>query len=283
MGERLSGGGVSGRRHGRPGDPWWAEQDGALEALLALALRDTRIDADAEQRAVVAFRAARDAGAHRARARTRRRDDWRPRPHRRAGRSLKATLAVVLGSLTLGGVAVAAIGSAGSTADDADTPRGGPRTSASAPDSGSAGTGAPSTAPAHPPTAQDTEAHCAAYEKVKDSGKALDATAWQRLVTAAGGEKEIDAYCARQTAQATAPTPSRPSRPSTPPRPTAPPKPTATGKSNAPTAPANENAENAESAENADTAENAENAENADISEKADNAENAEISNGKNQ
>ncbi|MFD8200700.1 hypothetical protein ACFV2G_14210, partial [Streptomyces sp. NPDC059701] len=59
-----------------------------------------------------AFRAARDAGAHRAArtARIRRRDDWRPRDPRRARRSLRVTLSVLLASLTLGGVAYAAIG-----------------------------------------------------------------------------------------------------------------------------------------------------------------------------
>ncbi|MFE0172658.1 hypothetical protein ACFWZ2_10105 [Streptomyces sp. NPDC059002] len=50
-----------------------------LDALLASAVRagaDTGVDAEAQRRAVAAFRAARDEGAHR--ARTRRRDDWRP-------------------------------------------------------------------------------------------------------------------------------------------------------------------------------------------------------------
>ncbi|MFE6284949.1 hypothetical protein [Streptomyces sp. NPDC057877] len=216
MGERLSGGGVSGRR-GAAADPWWAERDGALEALLTTALREGRIDADAEQRAVAAFRTARDAGAHRARARTRRRDDWRPRAHRRAGRSLKATLAVVLGSLTLGGVAVAAIGSAGSTSDDAGKARTRPETSTLSPKTptqGSAPTGpsAATTSPDGPSTAQDTEAQCRAYEQVAGRGQALDATAWQRLVAAAGGEEKVDAFCAARDLQ---PTPS--ARPTTPP------------------------------------------------------------------
>jgi hypothetical protein len=45
-------------------------------------------------------------------------------------------------------------------------------------------------------TAADTEAQCRAYEDVEGRGKAMDATAWQRLVTAAGGERNVAAYCA---------------------------------------------------------------------------------------
>ncbi|OUC97302.1 hypothetical protein CA983_30675, partial [Streptomyces swartbergensis] len=150
MGEHQSDGGFPGRRRVHPGGSayghgaaWDADgrlpghrgtagldspglgsrrvlDEAELEALLATALIRDRIDAEAEQRAVAAFVAARDAGVHR--ARTRRRDDWRPRERRHPGRSLKATLSVLLASLTLGGVAVAAIGSVGSTdgADDRD-------------------------------------------------------------------------------------------------------------------------------------------------------------------
>ncbi|MCT7357302.1 hypothetical protein N4P33_34955, partial [Streptomyces sp. 15-116A] len=65
--------------------------------------------------------------------------------------------------------------------------------------------GRPPAAPDAPKTsdrpagAQDTEAHCRAYEQVAGRGKALDATAWQRLTEAAGGEENIDAYCAGRT------------------------------------------------------------------------------------
>ncbi|GAP52112.1 uncharacterized protein SAZU_6985, partial [Streptomyces azureus] len=143
MGEHQSDGGFPGRRRVHPGGSAYGHRaardtdgrlpghrgtagldspdlgsrrvlaEAELEALLAAALIRDRIDAEAEQRAVAAFLAARDAGAHR--ARTRRRDDWRPRERRHPGRSLKATLSVLLASLTLGGVAVAAIGSVGST------------------------------------------------------------------------------------------------------------------------------------------------------------------------
>lgn len=114
MGERLSGDGVPGRRRVHPDDaasgPWEPRDGSALETVLAAVLREGDRTAEAEQRAVSAFRAARSAGAPR--ARTRRRDDWRLPAGRRTGRPVKATFAAVFASLTLGGVAVAAIGSA---------------------------------------------------------------------------------------------------------------------------------------------------------------------------
>jgi hypothetical protein len=224
MGERMSDGGDLGRRRAHPGrtgsgpqgvsgsrslsGPHGAGDEAGVEALLAAALRGgTASDTDeGERRAVAAFRAARDSGAHRA-ARTRRRDDWRPSGRRHASRSVKATLSVLVASLTLGGVAVAAIGSAGSSADDAGGGR--PQTSVSAREKRA---DAPSVTPSpaasagrdRPVTAQDTEVHCRAYEQVKGRGKALDSTAWQRLVTAAGGEENVAAYCAARHASASA-------------------------------------------------------------------------------
>jgi hypothetical protein len=185
--------------------------------VLAAVIRGGDLDPVAEQRAVAAFRAARDAGA--SRARTRRRDDWRPPAERRAGRPVKTTFAAVFASLALGGVAVAAIGAAGSSTDGTGAGRETAHPSAIAPDrpgsetsSASSGGLGPTDGPA---TAQDTEAHCRAYEQVKDRGKALDATAWQRLVTAAGGKDKVAAYCARQLARATA-TPGNPDNTSKP-------------------------------------------------------------------
>ncbi|MEU6350027.1 hypothetical protein ABZ896_11935 [Streptomyces sp. NPDC047072] len=178
-----------------------------LEDVLAGAVREVKPDEVAEGRAVAAFTAARDAGAHR--ARTRRRDDWRPREKRRTARSLKATLSVFLASLTLGGVAVAAIGAV--DGQDRAGESGGHRTPsavASTPDR--AGTGVSGSAPAtpapadRPDTAQDTEAHCRAYEKVAGHGQALDSTAWQRLITAAGGATNVGAYCAARLDDTTA-------------------------------------------------------------------------------
>jgi hypothetical protein len=216
MGERLSGDGVSGRRCVHPDDavsaPWDVRDDTALETVLATALRGADLAPEAEQRAVAAFRAAHGTDATRGtdvrRARTRRRDDWRLPAERRTGRPLKTTFAAVFASLALGGVAVAAIGSAGSPTDGAGADRRTPHPSVSAParpsgetSSASSGGVGPTGGPA---AAQDTEAHCRAYERVKDRGKALDATAWQRLVAAAGGEGKVAAYCAERLARAAA-------------------------------------------------------------------------------
>ncbi|MET7854718.1 hypothetical protein ABZT48_42665, partial [Streptomyces avermitilis] len=79
-----------------------------LDALLAAAMRPKALDAEAEARAVAAFRVAREQGTRA--ARIRRRDDWRPKGERRAGRSLRTTLAVAAAALTLGGAAMAAVG-----------------------------------------------------------------------------------------------------------------------------------------------------------------------------
>jgi hypothetical protein len=225
MGERQNGG-APGRRRVHPGAdvPDRQGTDG-LEKLLADAMRGRPGGSEGEQRAVAAFRAAREAGAHR--ARTRRRDDWRPRAERHPGRSLKTTLSVLVASLTIGGVAFAAIGTSGSSSDDsADRARERqPHSSASEQAGGTTpdtGTTAPSD---HPVTAQDTEAHCRAYEKVQGRGNALDSTAWQRLIEAAGGEEKVAAYCVRQLAQAGQDR--RDARPSAPGQ--------AAGKGNAPT------------------------------------------------
>ncbi|MDN0195300.1 pentapeptide repeat-containing protein [Streptomyces sp. S.PNR 29] len=207
MGERQSDGRPGGRRrvhrHGAVSGHRTTIDTAGLEALLAAAVRADRIDAEAEQRAVAAFRAARDAGAHRT-SRARRRDDWRPREQRRAGRPLKVTLSVLAASLTLGGAAFAAIGAAGSAGPGDDHKA--PQSSASAP---TRHTPEPSTTasgaeagPDRPSTAQDTEAQCRAYEQVDDRGQALDATAWQRLIEAAGGEEKVAAYCTEQLARA---------------------------------------------------------------------------------
>ncbi|NGO42000.1 hypothetical protein [Streptomyces ureilyticus] len=209
MGERLSGDGVPGRRRVHPDDavsgPWDRRDDTALETVLAAVLRGGDLAPEAEQRAVAAFRAARGGGAHR--ARTRRRDDWRLPAERRTGRPVKTTFAAVFASLTLGGVAVAAIGSAGSSTGGGGADRKTAHPSVSAPARPGGETSSASSGGAGPTdgsaAAQDTEAHCRAYEQVKDRGEALDATAWQQLVAAAGGEGKVAAYCAAQLARAT--------------------------------------------------------------------------------
>ncbi|MFF3450339.1 hypothetical protein ACFYXJ_24735 [Streptomyces sp. NPDC002667] len=208
MGERHAGDGAA------PGPrvaPAAGPGDGRppLERLLAAAMRGRVEDRAAETQAVAAFRAARDSGAHT--ARTRRRDDWRPGEERRPNRSLRAAFAVLLAGLTLGGVAFAAIGPithdttghrdaavprpSGSTADRLPGPVPSAVPGASAP-----GTPAPAGPVGRPPRARDTEAHCRAYASVRGRGKALDSRAWQRLVTAAGGEDKVEAFCAAQLA-----------------------------------------------------------------------------------
>ncbi|MCC5477053.1 hypothetical protein [Streptomyces barringtoniae] len=213
MGERLSGDGGPSRRRVQAGTVSGASEAAdvtALETVLAAVLRTGDVDPRAEQRAVAAFRDAGATGARR--ARTRRRDDWRPAAERRAGRTVRMTFGAVFASVALGGVAVAAIGSAGSSTGGAGA---GPRTgqpSAVAPARpGGTAPSAPSAGSRptdRPPSAKDTQAHCRAYEQVRSRGKALDATAWQRLVTAAGGKDKVAAYCSEQLTRATA-TPGR--------------------------------------------------------------------------
>ncbi|TLS44550.1 hypothetical protein FE633_19805 [Streptomyces montanus] len=224
MGERHGDGGSFDRRAARPVNGW-SKSDGAsaagrrdasaLESFLAAAMCADALDPDAENQAMVAFRAARAAGTHE--AQTRRRDDWRPHAERWGGRSLRATLVGLLASVALGGVAIAAIGTAGTSGDGGD----GPRPSSTAPDrsaNDSGATGAPgSTAPGssapgrhdgvtgrpsdRPSSAKDVEAHCRAYDAAGKNGEALDATAWKRLVEAAGGEKKVEKFCAGHTGQ----------------------------------------------------------------------------------
>ncbi|WP_052412272.1 hypothetical protein [Streptomyces mutabilis] len=206
------GDGDTGRAGPRPGH----HDAPATEALLAAALRRDHVDPEGERRAVAAFRAARDAAPARA-ARTRRRDDWRPRERRRAGRPLKTALSVTLASLTLGGVAYAAIGGGGFAAESAQPD--GPRSSATtAGDGGGRGEGAggadgtdvrpvPAPSPAttapdaparsgRPASAQETEEACRALQRLDGRGKALDAAVWEGLVAAAGGEEDVAAHCA---------------------------------------------------------------------------------------
>ncbi|MFI5962738.1 hypothetical protein ACIA8J_11260 [Streptomyces asoensis] len=237
MGERLDDGAGHSRRRGHPPLPPEAAPEGGdgaprasrplppgIEALLARALlpgdphgpgegQDAVSPAadgsDGERLAVAAFRAARDAGAHR--ARTRRRDDWRPRTGPRPARSLRTTLSVLVAGLALGGAAVAAVGAAGDGHDGAAPASGRPGAptaakatgATSAPGSRSAGPSVSPPGPSsadRPVSAQDTEAHCRAYAKVEGRGRAMDATAWRRLVTAAGGEENVPAYCAAREA-----------------------------------------------------------------------------------
>ncbi|MDQ1036568.1 hypothetical protein QFZ75_002984 [Streptomyces sp. V3I8] len=189
------------------------QDDGSrLAALLAGAVRDGAVDPGAEERALAAFRRARDRGTHGA-VRTRRRDDWRPAGERRRGWPVRTTLVALAAGAALGGVAFAAIGPGipGMGAHHEGAGRDRPRPSSSAPagprpgaGTGTPGpsapgtTGGPGGSSDRPAAAQDTEAHCRAYESAGKNGKVLDPAAWQRLIRAAGGADDVEAYCAAQ-------------------------------------------------------------------------------------
>ncbi|MFG2640531.1 hypothetical protein ACGFYP_06090 [Streptomyces sp. NPDC048370] len=195
------------------------------DALLVspAATGDDPVDREGASRALAAFRTARDTGLHASRP-TRRRDDWTPSPRRRgSARSLKAALAGLFASVTLGGVAIAS-GSLPGPFQDSPTPA-----PALAPEArGSSPVPGPSTAvpqdpstsgvPGRPdaPTAlldpKEREALCRSFEKrefeKRESGKresekrelekkdgARGSQAWQRLVRAAGGEENVSGYC----------------------------------------------------------------------------------------
>ncbi|GAA3499680.1 hypothetical protein GCM10019016_067840 [Streptomyces prasinosporus] len=258
MGERQNDGGRAGRRRVHPERPERPERSECpvgvsaaagravpvsvegpagdttrLEALLVAALVRDRVDAGAEQRAVAAFVAARESGAHG--ARTRRRDDWRAPRRRFGGRSLRATLGALVAGCALSGVAVAGINAVGTpgggrsedtgpsrTPSASSAPRtpdasgsraaGTPEASASA----SAGGDGARTGAGRAEATGDAEAHCQAYERVAGRGRALEAPVWERLVAAAGGAERVDAYCAERSGDAP-PTASAPVRPSLPP------------------------------------------------------------------
>ncbi|MCZ4103528.1 hypothetical protein [Streptomyces sp. H39-C1] len=208
------------------------EAEPALDALLAAAARPCPVDPDAAEQAMTAFRTARDAGAH-ADARPRRRDDWRPKPQHSRARSLKAAVAALVASVTIGGVAMAAGALPdpfGGEGDDKPTPGssrsssaqqrpGGPETKREQtpePDpeaSQHASTGGPARGNSGehdladaPAPAQNAEALCRAYERAIGHGKAGDSAAWSRLEAAAGGARNVAPYCEKLlTAPTTAP------------------------------------------------------------------------------
>ncbi|MFI9775966.1 hypothetical protein ACIHCV_14795 [Streptomyces sp. NPDC051956] len=191
--------------------PAGPEGAGGFETLLAAAVRPAEQRDGAQERAVAAFREARDQGAHS--ARTRRRDDWRPRPRGLARWSLRTTVGTLVAGVTLGGVAMAGIGAVGDTPGDDAEQRPTPRRSASSspgrptpeqvtpPATAPAPSHAPGRSAGHPDQAGDTLAKCHAYASVRGRGEALDSPAWQRFLAEAGGETSVDAYCAAERAR----------------------------------------------------------------------------------
>ncbi|MCX4824622.1 hypothetical protein OG883_33165 [Streptomyces sp. NBC_01142] len=191
-----------------------------LEALFDAASRPCALSPAAEEKALRAFRTAREEGVHAAPLRwRRRRDDWRPDGERRWVRALKALLAGVVTAAALGGVAVAAGDGAISL------PFGGgaePRPRQSAPTVPGAGEESvrdgrwgrgpqrpsrPSPSASYesprerPGMAQDTVAHCRVYlAAVEGRGKAPGDAAATRLEEAAGNREAIPVYCEQRLA-----------------------------------------------------------------------------------
>ncbi|MEU2234113.1 hypothetical protein [Streptomyces vietnamensis] len=198
-------------------------RDGELGELLRAALsgeREAGSDAVArgEGDALAAFRAARDAGLH-AVTPARDLDDWTPVvERRRPRRPLKALVAALVASVTLGGVAVAT-GDLPEHLLGTPSPTPEPRSTRSVPDPAPAPTGTDATAggkagasrfvppgttaplrpekdpPEFPGKSRD--ALCRVFEKGDgESGrKAPKSAAWRRLVAAAGGEEHVPEYC----------------------------------------------------------------------------------------
>ncbi|WP_393061542.1 hypothetical protein [Streptomyces sp. LN549] len=187
-----------------------------LDALLDAAARPVGLDPVAAERALVAFRTARDEGVHGA-APTRRRDDWRPKARRRGPRSLRTAVAALAASLTVGGVAMAVGGVPVPFGTADDEPR--VATSSGAPERGERDRAkdqetprpatttpprphtppeerAPRARKEQPETARNMEALCRAYDPSKDRGTSMNSKAWQRLVEAAG-DQGVPAWCAR--------------------------------------------------------------------------------------
>ena len=193
----------------------------ALEESLRAALSGSR---EGEEEALVAFRAARDAGLHTSRP-TRERDDWTPADRRRLPRrSLKAAVAALVASVTLGGVAVAT-GSLPEHFLEPSSPASEPVPSSSAPGTvpvpppvpPQTGTGRPGSSaggtpvgPVRPdrlvpsPSAETDEAPCRPWgpSQEKASEKALEKLDKLKKLEKAGekagesgGEKGGPAYC----------------------------------------------------------------------------------------
>ncbi|MFF2405289.1 hypothetical protein [Streptomyces sp. NPDC058092] len=191
-----------------------------LAALLAAVRRTGALDPGDEKRATAAFLAARDAGAHAAVVRwRRRRDDWRPVKRRRGVHSFRVMLGGFVAATMLGGVAVAAGSGAIPAPFGGGKPHGvesaRPTHTTSAPPGGrpsgeeSLRTDAGGTAPAatkapgdgrpsgQPGRTQGDVALCRVHLGDRGSGKAKDGAAFARLEAAAGGASEaaVTAYC----------------------------------------------------------------------------------------
>jgi hypothetical protein len=185
-----------------------------LAALLAAAQRPSAVDPEGEERALAAFRSARDGGAYAVvsplRRRRRRRDDWRSVSGWRGMRPVRVLLGGLVATTTLGGAAMAA-GAAGIPAAFGGS---GPQAPERPAHSASATPVAPppqtdgSETPQEPTAtqeagrpaggpgrAQSEGALCEAHRNAAGRGKRTDSAAFERLETAAGGPSAVAAYC----------------------------------------------------------------------------------------
>ncbi|GHJ35945.1 hypothetical protein [Streptomyces sp. TS71-3] len=181
------------------GDP---REQRIIEALLAAVQRPQEIDPEAEQRAVAAFRLAKlDAGKP---DRSRHLDDWRPARLLGFGGAWRAALAALVATCALGGAAYATFFALPARHVDGPGPASRPSSSTSAglshpsasPDEQDPD--GPDGTPGGPPSAQvpaHERARCRAYLKDPARAAAKHPDDYRELVRAAGGERNLRAYC----------------------------------------------------------------------------------------
>ncbi|MEV8341247.1 hypothetical protein [Streptomyces niveus] len=167
------------------------------------------VEPEGVERALAAFRVAGHAADGVAPRRGRRRDDWRPARRRFSVlASWRAALVAALATVTLGGLALAAV--PGVLAEPPRPAEGPDKSTASRPGVGAPRTpgGTPgATGRSTPSPTPSASASASAYDPVPRSHAALchawsrgngkhRGTAFQRLAEAAGGESAVDTYCA---------------------------------------------------------------------------------------
>lgn len=179
--------------------------------------------AEAEAAALMAFRAARDSGALDARPRPS--DDWRPRGAAASSRlSLRTYVGAALAGLSLSGVAVAStpLPAEADQSPEKPAPVGGTPSPGSASHAGPGPSATPVRRPA-PPSPPAAPGPAAVPEPAREpvhadnftslcrkhlrhgsaeaAAPSHNSAAWQRLVAEAGGDSQIDTYCARALAK----------------------------------------------------------------------------------
>ncbi|MFD3484712.1 hypothetical protein [Streptomyces sp. NPDC058665] len=167
------------------------------------------VEPEGVERALTAFReagsAAEGAASRRRRSRGRRRDDWRPARRRfPALVSWKAALGAALATVTLGGLAVAAVpGGLPDPFSPAESPAKSPTSTpgvvAPRTPGDTSGSTVPSpSSPAPPPSAHDpgSRSHAALCHAWSQGAEKHEGAAFRRLVDAAGGEGAVAGYCA---------------------------------------------------------------------------------------